>query len=111
MKKIYVASPYTIGDKEQNVMKQINAYWFLFRNGFLPVAPLLAHYVNIHYPLDHEKCLQIDFELIKICQAVLRLSGKSSGADREVKFANDDLGIPVFYSYDGLLNYYNYLKS
>jgi hypothetical protein len=105
-KKIYIASPYTFGDKEKNVKVQIDAYWFLFKNGFIPIAPLLAHFVHVHYPLNYERCLKIDFELIKICQGVLRLPGKSDGADKEVIFAKHDLSIPVFFSYDELLDYY-----
>ena len=105
MKKIYIASPYTKGDKEKNVMVQIKAYWQLFERGFLPIAPLLAHYVHIHYSLDYEQCMKIDFEWIKLSAAILRLPGESSGADREVEFANE-LNIPVFYSLCDLFGYF-----
>jgi hypothetical protein len=38
-----------------------------------------------------------DFEWLKCCDAVLRLPGESTGADREVALAKE-LGIPVYYS-------------
>jgi hypothetical protein len=41
--------------------------------------------------------LDYDLNWLAKCDAVLRLPGASSGADREVEYAQK-LGIPVFYS-------------
>lgn len=98
---VYIASPYTIGDKEFNVNVQIVTYHLLQTKGYAPIAPLLSHFVHKQYPMPYESWLKIDFELIRRSDAVLRLPGESSGADREVAFAKEN-GIPVFESVEDL---------
>ena len=41
--------------------------------------------------------MKLDFEWIKSCDALLRIEGISSGADREVEFAKNN-NIPVFFA-------------
>ena len=48
---------------------------------------------------DYEEMMEYCFETILRCGAILRLPGKSSGADREVEFARDN-NIPVYISVD-----------
>ena len=95
--KIYIASPYLNGDKEENVMRQINAWHALVVNGYTPYAPLLGHYIDKHYPFDCKWWLEFDLKWLEVCDAVLRLDGESNGADKEVEHAKK-LGIPVYYS-------------
>ena len=57
------------------------------------------------HPEDYETWMKLDFIWVESCDALLRLPGESPGADREVKHAIT-LGIPVFYSMDELLIYY-----
>lgn len=97
MKMIYVASPYTIGDTFGNVIESIAAGSKLISKGFCPVLPLLSHFHDIQYPEDYETWMKIDIEKLSRCDALLRLPGESSGADREVKFAEEN-GIPVYYN-------------
>ena len=95
--KVYIASPYLNGDKEENVMRSINAFHALAVNGHTPFAPLLGHYIDIHYKMDSDWWLEHDLKWLECCDAVLRLSGDSHGADVEVMRA-ERLGIPVYYS-------------
>ena len=95
--KVYIASPYRIGDKLDNVRRQIDAAEELLKLGFAPHVPLLNHFWNEIYPHDDETWLNLDLEILPMFDCVLRLEGESYGADKEVQRANK-LGIPVFYS-------------
>ena len=109
MKKelVYIASPYTVGDKLENVRLQIDAWHMLRDAGMVPIAPLLTHYMEEVRHRDYEDWLDYDFSLISICQKVVRLrphfngvERPSSGADREQEEATR-LGIE-FLSFDSL---------
>jgi len=91
MIKVYIASPYTQGDKEQLVQLQIQAWHVLRDLGFYPIAPLLAHHLNLYRQRSHGEWLEYDLETIRGCQILVRLFSKdnfgnnipSSGADME----------------------------
>jgi hypothetical protein len=108
MKKVYIASPYTNGDKLEMVRLQIDAWHILRDRGLIPIAPLLTHYINEVRERDHKDWLEYDFELLRICDYVIRLYPvndlgeriPSTGADIEEREAKR-LGIP-FYSFDTL---------
>ena len=100
--KVYIASPYKKGDKEENVMRQISAFNLLVTHGFTPFAPNLGHYVDLHYPRPCTWWLEYDLKWLECCDALLRLDGESNGADREVARAKE-LGIPVYYSVSEIL--------
>ena len=103
--KVYIASPYTIGDTAVNVKRQIDMFHTLRNNGFYPFAPLHSHFLHMFEERGYEDWLEWDFVWLESCNCVLRLDGESSGADREVKHA-EELGILVFYSLYELFNYY-----
>ena len=97
MKKIYIASPYTKGNKNSNILRQVEAANELIERGYNVFAPLSFGYLQeMFHELPHEKWMEIDFDWILSCDAVLRLSGESKGADREVAFAKEN-DIPVFH--------------
>ncbi len=98
---IYVAAPYTIGDVGQNVRRSILACEKLVEMGYTPYNPLLSHFWHMISPHEYEYWLAIDFEVIKLCDGILRLPGESAGADQEIEFAKS-LGIPVYYSIEEL---------
>ena len=102
--KVYIASPYTIGDQEDNVVRSLAVSHRLINLGYIPFAPLLYHYQHILFPQDYETWMKIDFAWLEACDYLIRLSGESSGADREVVFAKEK-GIPVFYSIEELNEY------
>ncbi len=97
MIKVYIASPYTIGDAAENVRRQIDCANVLMNKGFAPYAPLTSHLHHIVHPRSHENWMKQDLEWVKACDCLLRLSGESKGADIEVKYAKD-IGIAVYYS-------------
>lgn len=107
---ILVAGPYRSGTNDdpklmaQNLERLESAALTLFRAGHIPLIgewlalPLLkaagskkpgdAIYQEISYPVAHR--------LITKCDAVLRISGASSGADKDVAVAQE-LGLRVYY--------------
>ena len=103
--KVYIASPYRLGDKQFNVDRQIAMFDKLMKLGFVPFAPLLNHYVDIQFQHTEEEWLEYDFEWMACCDCVLRLDGQSSGADEEVERHNQ-YGKPVFYSLEDLCRAY-----
>ena len=114
MIKVYIASPYTIGDVAQNVKNvrlQVDTVNELMNNGFAPFSPLYSHFQHMIHPRVYTDWLNIDFEWVKSCDCLLRLDGESSGADKEVKVAQN-ANIPVFYSIKELYEHYGiYVKQ
>ena len=94
--RIYIASPYTNGDKEQTVQLQMAATYHLLKMGFNPYMPIYHHFVQKVYPdLDHSiPWLAIDKEWLMHCDMAVRLHPKdkrgieigSPGADEEQDF-------------------------
>lgn len=101
MKRVYIASPYTIGDVAVNVRNQLEMAHILMDMGFCPIVPLFTHFQHMVYPRPYEDWLAIDLCKIEVCDFLLRLPGESKGADMEVEHAKK-LGIPVVYSYQEL---------
>jgi Domain of unknown function (DUF4406) len=64
--------------------------------GFAPFVPHFTHFWHILYPRPYEFWLALDNQFLPDCDAVLRLPGESSGADKEVALA-EQLGLPIFY--------------
>ncbi len=105
MIKVYIASPYTIGDVAMNVRNQLNMVHLLMNKGFCPFAPLYSHFQHLYLPRPYQDWLAVDIEWIKVCNCLLRLPGESKGADLEVGVALDRK-MPVFTSVSNLENYY-----
>jgi hypothetical protein len=101
MKKVYIASPYTLGDVAVNVRVQLETADQLMTLGFAPYVPLLTHFQHLHRPRPYEDWCRHDDDWIPCCDYLLRLPGESKGADREVRLA-ESLGIPVFYKGEDL---------
>lgn len=102
MKRIYIASPYTIGDTALNVRRQIEVANALMEMGFCPIVPLFTHFQHMIFPRPYEDWLAIDLCKIEGCHALLRLEGESKGADMEVDHARNR-GIPVVYDLNELI--------
>src|SRR4051812_28903025 len=106
MKKIYIAGPYTVGNPEINVKNAISCANSLADFGFAPYVPHFTHFWHIMHPRPYKFWLKLDNQFLPCCDAVLRIPGKSNGADKEVALAKK-LKMPVFYSIDELKKYYN----
>lgn len=99
--RIYVAGPYTQGDVALNVHRAYEAANRLADLGFAPFVPHATHFWHMLFPRPYEFWLNLDNQFLPFCQAVLRLPGSSSGADKEVQLA-ENLNIPVFTSINDL---------
>jgi len=98
MIKVYIASPYTIGDQARNVRRQMDVFEELANiEGVAPFAPLLYHFQHMVHPRTELQWLELDREWVKTCDALIRLPGESKGADMEVQWAKT-FDVPVFYS-------------
>ena len=103
--KIYIASPYTNGDKQKLTDLQVEAAAELLKLGFNPFTPLLSHYISIFAnDMDNFPWLEVDIEWLKMCDIIVRLHPKdakgldipSPGADEEEEYAKAN-GIPLFH--------------
>jgi hypothetical protein len=102
---IYVAGPYTKGDVAVNVRNAYEAANRLADLGFAPFVPHATHFWHMLFPRPYEFWLELDNQFLPRCEAVLRLPGESSGADKEVDLART-LGIPVFTEIDELVKHF-----
>lgn len=96
---IFVASPYSIGNKSRNVGNSMIAGNEILKKGHTPFLPLLSHYWDCIYPKPESVWYAIDRVTLSRCDAVLRLPGESKGADSEVELALM-LEIPVYFDID-----------
>lgn len=95
--RVYIASPYTIGDTCLNVRRSMDCFDELLDRGYAPYAPLMSHFQNIVHHRPYEDWTDHDLQWVWACDAVLRLPGESKGADGEVSYALA-CDIPVVYS-------------
>jgi Domain of unknown function (DUF4406) len=102
MKKVFIAGPYTLGDVAQNVKLAMDMANDLINLGFAPYCPHLTHFLHMNHFQPYEKWLELDLVYLASCEAIIRLPGKSDGADGEVN-KGQDLGIPVFYDLESLI--------
>jgi len=103
MIRVYIASPYTVGDTQANVAKHLECADKLMTLGYSPYAPLLCHFQHMLLPRPYEDWFGHVINWIQYCDAMIRLPGESSGADKEVEIARL-LRIPVYRSIEALKN-------
>lgn len=116
MKRIYIAGPISKGPLAHNINQATEAFIELAKLGYAPFCPHWSVYASkcTNYAvgviciadatpneLTHEQWLDIDFEWVKVSDAVLRLPGESVGADMEVGCAIAH-SIPVYESIEEL---------
>jgi len=99
--KVYIASPYTLGDVAANVARSIEMWHTLADKGYAPFSPLLSHYLHLHRQRPYSDWLEHDMVWLRQCDVLLRMPGESSGADKEVIEAHAN-GIPVVNSLEEL---------
>lgn len=104
--RVYIASPYTLGDVAANVSSSIEMWHKLADKGYAPFSPLLSHYLHLHRQRPYTEWLEHDMIWLRQCDAVLRMPGESKGADAEVAeaIARD---IPVVYTLEELEAVFN----
>lgn len=99
--RVYIAGPYTGGDWGQNIMRAVNAAQLVYMMGHVPFIPhTMTALWSTHYDNDW---IEYDLKWLEACDAMLRLSGESEGADSEEEFANIN-DIPVYHSIEEFTN-------
>lgn len=102
MIKVYIAGPYSHGDKEQNVLEAQRIGALVIRGGGAPFVPHLSHHFHANFPHPYQKWLQIDLAFLECCDLLFRIPGWSPGADVETERARQ-LHIPIITSEQKLL--------
>jgi nucleoside 2-deoxyribosyltransferase len=108
--RVYLAGPYSVGNKEANIVKALVYAEHLTRKGFLVYVPHLSHFWDLEYPHDAKFWLEYDEHWLAVCDCVLRIPGESVGADREMKFAINR-GIPVCLDFESLEKWRKEIKG
>ena len=106
---IMISGPYSTGarteaEREQNLRAMNQAAYAVFHRGHVPVIG-----VNLALPIIaaagpetfDELMMPLSLSLADRCDAVLRIGGKSRGADQEVEHLRKR-GRPVYHSIDEL---------
>lgn len=92
---VYVSGPITAPDPLRNLSDALDTFHELLDSGLVaPFLPHLSCFAEIHRPRIYDDWLDLDRQVIARCDAVLRLPGRSAGADLEVGWAQGV--IPVF---------------
>jgi len=100
---VYIAGPYALPDPVENTHRTVKAANVLHDTGLVvchvPHLTMLWHTIT---PLPPEHWYAYDLAILARCDALLRLPGDSTGADKEVTFAQEN-NIPVFHLASDLL--------
>jgi len=87
MKYIYIAAPYSKDDPVINTANAIKVADMLIEKGYIPFVPHLTLFWHLLYPHEIQYWYDYDMAWLQKCDGLLRLSGESIGADREVRYA------------------------
>lgn len=101
---VYVAGPITHGQHESNLRAAIDFATEVLDLGHSPIVPHLTTLMELVHPRPYERWMKYDFELIKRCDVLVRLPGKSSGSDRELMWAIEN-SITTFVNPEAALEY------
>lgn len=101
---VYIAGPMsTSGEPGPNLHAAAVAASTLMLHGFQAFVPHVTWFLHAICPtIDVSLWQEWDRLWITRCDALLRLPGRSVGADREVAWA-EQIGIPVFHSVNDIL--------
>jgi nucleoside 2-deoxyribosyltransferase len=100
---VYLAGPIS-SDPMGGTRAAVLAAAELDDRGFACFVPHRSVLDQMIKPREYESWMRVDFAWLARCDALLRLPGESSGADREMVEA-ERLGIPVFQSRAALLEW------
>lgn len=102
---IYIAGPYTNPDPVENTRSAVEFGMGLYEATDAPViVPHLSLLSHAMFPRGIDYWYAFDLALVLHCDAVFRLAGASSGADKEEAFAEEH-NIPIFRDRDELIRW------
>lgn len=84
---VYLAGPLTTGSLPANIREMCKFADKLMDRGFFPFNPAGSHLQDLICRKHYSAWLRYDFNMLARMGFVLRMPGKSKGADLEVKFA------------------------
>ena len=91
----YIAGPYTNGVPDISIRNAIEVAEVLVAKGHVPFIPHLSFLWAMAYPHNRRFWLWWTKKWLETCQFIVRIKGKSEGADDEVQRAHE-LHLPVF---------------
>ena len=89
MKTVFISGPYSLGDPVVNSRKAIIMAEKLSKHGFSSYIPHLNLFRHFLFPHDIDFWYQDDIIWLKKCDYIIRLPGKSRGADEEERWAKE----------------------
>lgn len=105
-KTVFIACPYTNENRATvnvNVYRCMYASEEIWNSGFIPFFTLLTHfYEQKYFRHRYEDWMEYTMTWLSKCDIVLRLPGKSSGADREIELAKK-LNKKIYYNVKELI--------
>ena len=93
--RVYIAGPYTNPDPVRNAHDAVLSAEEVYKAGHTPFIPHLVLMWDFLTSKTNEAWFLYCLKWLEVCEALIRLPGESSGADREVAFAKRK-GIPVY---------------
>jgi hypothetical protein len=94
--RIFISSPYSNGDQQANMRRQIDAAQALRERGHHALPPLVVgHGWDKVHPATWQEWMEWCLVFLPCCDAVLRLDGESIGADIEERAAKE-IGMVVY---------------
>ncbi len=87
--RVYIAGPYTHPDPVVNTRNAILAGDEVANRGHIPFIPHLNHIWHLVCPHKPDFWYEYDIQWLPMCDVLLRLPGKSWGADREIEIAKE----------------------
>jgi len=103
--KVYLAAPYSHGDREANLRRSIDIAEELMVAGFVVFNPLLDRYHQAVHRHEHSFWMEQGKAWIDCCDMVMRIPGQSLGADEEEDYA-EKLNIPVLHNVNMIKSYF-----
>ena len=100
--RVYIAGPYTLGDRSENMRNAIEAATQVLDAGHEPFLPLLSHFWDLINPRPWQDWMRLDLAWLPCAEAFIRLPGESAGADIEHTEAVRQ-NIPTFNSVEAFL--------
>jgi len=99
--RVYIAGPYTQGDRSENMRQAMKAMDTLIAAGHEPFLPILTHFQDLAFPRPWSDWMRVDLAWLPCAEAVVRLPGESEGADMETAAVAGT--IPIFFSVEAFL--------
>jgi hypothetical protein len=96
--RVYISGPITKGNRNEHFFRACELERALMLCGYAPLNPMRSIVLPFAWQDDmpHDLWLAVDLAWVDVCDAVVRLTGDSKGADEECTYAVER-GIPVVY--------------